>query len=132
MIGSEAARVAVCFIWRIGFPHPIKNCRSGATPSRALGQLGRHIPRRAAQPRSLSEAINKVPSPGTHCVLGLGVRFCGDGRLNFNCSKIFVWRGFKVTGPLAVRLGKMKGVRLPREPNSSRYPPLRTTSEYSA
>jgi len=40
MIGSEAASVAVCFVSRIGFPHPIKNSWSGATPSRALGQLG--------------------------------------------------------------------------------------------
>ena len=54
MIGAEAATVAVCFLSRIGLPHPITS-RSGATLSHALGR-GRHlIPRRAAQRESLSD-----------------------------------------------------------------------------
>jgi hypothetical protein len=54
--------VAVCLILRIGFPQ-LQNSWSGATPSRALGQLGGTIPRRAVQPGSLSEAATKSPAP---------------------------------------------------------------------
>ena len=62
MIGAEAATVAVGFLSRIGLPHPITS-RSGATLSHALGR-GRHlIPRRAAQPESLSEATPNTIAP---------------------------------------------------------------------
>ena len=75
MIGAEAATVAVCFLSRIGLPHPITS-RSGATLSHALGR-GRHlIPRRAAQRESLSDPA------GPDCVRGLGVPYCGGGRPN--------------------------------------------------